>query len=94
MSRTRTIFIAAMSIAGLLLGLLTMARAGAGAGPAPAAAGLIALAFLFDLAAMRGMFGLVRLSNGARFGGLISGVVIYLLTLIAANVLRPAAALG
>ncbi|MBL8588308.1 MAG: hypothetical protein JNK46_07250 [Methylobacteriaceae bacterium] len=94
MSRTSTIFIAAMSIAGLLLGLFTAVLPASGPGTSMAALLLLGVAGLIDVAAMRGLFGLVRLSHGLRFGGLLSGFTLYLIVVVASIMARsgPAAA--
>lgn len=90
MARTTTILIALMSIAGLAAGLVAAFRPGLGLDPGAAIMILLAVLLTIDLAAMRGLFGLVALSHGLRFGALISGFVLYLLATQAAQVLGPA----
>lgn len=94
MSRTRTIFIAAMSIAGLLLGLVTAIWPQGGPGTSLTIFVLLGVAGAIDLAAMRGLFGLVHLSHGLRFGGMISGFAIYLTVVVAASLLRAGPTTG
>ena len=94
MARTSTIFIAAMSLAGLLIGLAQAVWPAFGVDTSLAVMMLLVVSATIDLAAMRGLFGLFALSHGLRFGGLISGFTLYLTVTVATILLRAAPTAG